>query len=265
MPITPEMRTLFRGLESKYGLPEGYLSGAGGIESHYNPNAHRPGSQFMGMFQLGQGVRNTYGVRDPYDMVQNADAAAQYARDNAKILTRKLGREPTPGELYIAHQQGAGGASKLLLHPHDPAGSLVSDKYVAANGGDPNAPASQFVEKFTNKFTGGRSPLMDYINKSYTPSTHISHPTTTPAAIPGPLTPPSESIQQPTQVAEDKKDPAIDEVAKLISSFRKPPTPAEATQLPAPQFAPPPNPMEAQLAMQQRISAALQKLNAMRR
>lgn len=264
MPITPEMRVLFSGLERKYGLPEGYLSGAGAIESRYNPNAHRPGSQYMGMFQLGQGVRDTYGVSNPYDMTQNAEGAAQYARDNAKILTRKLGREPTPGELYIAHQQGAGGATKLLTHPNDRAGSLISDKYVAANGGDPNGPASAFVEKFANRFTGGRSPLMDYVVKSTTP---VAAPSpTTPAATPGPLTPSPEPAPQPTQIAEDKKDPAFDEVAKLMSSFRKAPTPAEATQLPPPaQFAPPPNPMEAQLAMQQRISAALQKLNAMRR
>lgn len=125
MPIAPEMRVLFRNLESKYGLPEGYLSGSAAIESHFDPNAHRPGSQFMGMFQLGEGVRNTYHVSNPYDVNQNAEAAAQYARDNARILHNKLGRDPSAGELYMAHQQGATGASKLLANPTTPALSLI--------------------------------------------------------------------------------------------------------------------------------------------
>jgi hypothetical protein len=44
----------------------------------------------------------------------NAAMAGAFTNNNASILTRRLGRAPSEGELYIAHFLGAGGAGKLI-------------------------------------------------------------------------------------------------------------------------------------------------------
>src|SRR5262249_22607932 len=44
----------------------------------------------------------------------NAAMAGALPRQNAALLRSKIGRDPTEGELYIAHFLGAGGASKLI-------------------------------------------------------------------------------------------------------------------------------------------------------
>lgn len=72
--------------------------------------------------------------------------------DNNASLTKSLGREPTPAELYLAHQQGAGGAAALLANPNTPAGQIVPPANIRSNGGDPNAPAAQFVALWANKY-----------------------------------------------------------------------------------------------------------------
>jgi hypothetical protein len=44
----------------------------------------------------------------------NAAMAGAFTNSNASILTSRLGRAPSEGELYIAHFLGAGGAGKLI-------------------------------------------------------------------------------------------------------------------------------------------------------
>ncbi len=45
--------------------------------------------------------------------------AGAYTQESANILQSRLGREPSGGELYIAHFLGAGGASKLISTAED--------------------------------------------------------------------------------------------------------------------------------------------------
>lgn len=78
--------------------------------------------------------------------------------DNQASLTRTLGRAPTPAELYLAHQQGAGGATELLRNPTARAGDLVGDAAIRQNGGDPNASAATFTNMWIKKFGGGAGP-----------------------------------------------------------------------------------------------------------
>lgn len=48
------------------------------------------------------------------DPTANALMAGAFTKQNAASLRGKIGREPTDGELYIAHFLGAGGAAKLI-------------------------------------------------------------------------------------------------------------------------------------------------------
>lgn len=126
---------------------------SGGKADAVSPTGARGVYQFMPSTwaQYGQG-----NINDP--AAQNA-AVQRLTADNRTALTQALGREPTAGELYLAHQQGAGGAIKLLSNPGATPADLGMARNVAVNGGNPNAPAGQFVQKWTSKFDGVASPL----------------------------------------------------------------------------------------------------------
>ena len=131
------------------GTSFNYLLATAQVESGLNPHAGASTSSARGLFQfidqtwlgtmkqsgaeLGYGryaaaiSRTTsghYQVADPKmrseilklrnDPTANAVMAGAFTRANADILSKKLGRAPSEGELYIAHFLGAGGAAKLI-------------------------------------------------------------------------------------------------------------------------------------------------------
>jgi hypothetical protein len=131
------------------GTSFNYLLATAQVESGLNPHAGASTSSARGLFQfidqtwlgtmkqsgaeLGYGryaaaiSRTTsghYQVADPEmrseilklrnDPTANAVMAGAFTRANADILSKKLGRAPSEGELYIAHFLGAGGAAKLI-------------------------------------------------------------------------------------------------------------------------------------------------------
>ncbi len=93
-------------------------------ESSGNDNAKNPNSSASGPFQFTDGTwasavakwGKEHGVsfKDKDKPQAQAKMAAALARDNARILTDKLGRSPSKGELYMAHVFGANGAEKLI-------------------------------------------------------------------------------------------------------------------------------------------------------
>jgi hypothetical protein len=142
---------LFAEKEAKYGLPQGYLARTAQIESNFNPNAKNPNSSATGLFQFINSTARQYGLDNPRDPVAATAAAARLASDNKAHLQRVLGREPTAGELYLAHQQGAGGAAKLLSNPNASASSVVGDAAARLNRGA-GMTASAFANQWINKF-----------------------------------------------------------------------------------------------------------------
>jgi hypothetical protein len=104
------------------------------IESGLNPNAFHPKSRAAGLFQFIPSTARRYGLRDPFNTRANAEATAALWRDNEKGLANALGRVPSAGELYLAHQQGLGGAIRLLSQPERLATTIVGTKAVTMNG-----------------------------------------------------------------------------------------------------------------------------------
>ena len=149
----------FAAYERRYGLPQGYLARTAHIESSGNPRAQNPNSSAGGLFQFIDSTARQYGLQDRFDPEQATDAAARLARDNASILRRALGRDPTAAELYLAHQQGGGGAAKLLSNANAPASSIVGEAAVRLNAGKANMSGGDFANLWTSKFDGG-SPSM---------------------------------------------------------------------------------------------------------
>lgn len=149
----------FSQYEERYGLPSGYLARTMQIESGGNVNAKNPNSSAKGPFQFIDSTAKAYGLNDPFDLEQSTDAAARLARDNANILRNALGREPTGAELYLAHQQGAGGAKKLLVNADKPAVDVVGADAVRLNAGDSSMLASDFANLWLNKFNKTQAPV----------------------------------------------------------------------------------------------------------
>jgi hypothetical protein len=126
-----------------------YLLATAQVESGLNPQAGASTSSARGLFQfieqtwlatmkqagpaLGYGqyaaaitknASGRYEVSDPQmrsqilklrtDPSANAVMAGAFTQSNATVLSERLGRSPSEGELYIAHFLGAGGAARLI-------------------------------------------------------------------------------------------------------------------------------------------------------
>lgn len=131
------------------GISFEYLLTAAKIESNLNPSAQASTSSAKGLYQfieqtwLGtiktSGPANGYGnyadaitrsadgrytVADPImraeimrlrgDAAASAMMAGSFTRSNAEQLRSAIGRQPSDGELYLAHFLGPGGAAKMI-------------------------------------------------------------------------------------------------------------------------------------------------------
>jgi Transglycosylase SLT domain len=180
-PSTPAVGSTVTGAirqaSAATGTSFNYLLATARVESGLNPQAGASTSSARGLFQfidqtwlgtmkqsgaeLGYGryaaaitqtASGHYQVTDPEmrkeilalrnDPTANATMAGAFTRANADVLSKKLGRAPSEGELYIAHFLGAGGAARLI--------SLASS--------DPNAKATQY---FPNAATANSSIFFD--------------------------------------------------------------------------------------------------------
>lgn len=103
-------------------------------ESGLNPQIRAKSSSATGLFQFTEATWNAmvarYGGRHGVDIAGmskqqvlalrddpalSARMAGELAQENAAVMGAKLGREPTPGELYAAHFLGAGEAARLAI------------------------------------------------------------------------------------------------------------------------------------------------------
>jgi len=158
---------------SATGVDFGYLMGAAKRESGYNPNARAKTSSATGLFQfLDQTWLSTlkqhgakYGYARYADLIQKGPSghyyvsgpearstvmdlrldphasalmAGELAADHAAYLRGRVGREPTAGELYVAHVLGPQGSAKLIdavrISPTVSAAALFPDAAASNRG-----------------------------------------------------------------------------------------------------------------------------------
>jgi len=150
--VGAELGIDFTGIERETGLPSGFLNTMAIIESGGDPNAKNDSSSAGGLFQQIDSNAAAYGVADRFDPMQSTEGAVAFAQDNTVYLAGKLGREPTGGELYLAHQQGPAGAARLLANPDSLAVDIVGEKAVKLNGGSTDMTAQEFANIWINKY-----------------------------------------------------------------------------------------------------------------
>ncbi len=131
------------------GISFEYLVTTAQIESRFNPKAQAPTSSASGLYQfidqtwlgtlkragpslglgeyadaISQGADGQYSVSDPrmrdaimklrHDPRASALMAGAFTRNNETQLAATIGRQPSEGELYMAHFLGSEGAGKLI-------------------------------------------------------------------------------------------------------------------------------------------------------
>jgi len=127
------------------------------IESSSNPLAQNPNSSAKGLFQFIDDTGAQYGL-DQYEFGTpeytraEYDAVKKFTADNVGALSNKLGRDLSYGEMYLAHQQGASGANKLLSNPDARAIDLVGADQIKLNGGNQDMSAGEFADIWMSKF-----------------------------------------------------------------------------------------------------------------
>lgn len=143
---------------------ESYYERLVNIESNNNPFAENPKSSAKGLYQFIDSTGKQYGL-DKYKFgtpeytAAEERAVREFTEKNRKGLKSFLGREPTQGELYMAHQQGLGGAKKILSNPNENAVKALGKKAVLDNGGNTNMTLGDFASEWTSKFDG--NPVID--------------------------------------------------------------------------------------------------------
>jgi hypothetical protein len=95
------------------GVDLPHLKAMASIESSFNPNSNmNRGTQYKGLFQIGRSEWAEYlrhgGKGSIYNASDNAAAMAYLVNRNRADFKKQFGRDPTPGEIYMMHQQGLG-------------------------------------------------------------------------------------------------------------------------------------------------------------
>ncbi len=136
---------------AKHGVDPDALATIAWLESGFRPGEKNPDSSAGGLFQQIDENAEQFGVEDRFDPAQSADGAAASMAENKDALTKVLGREPSIGELYLAHQQGMGGAANLLTNPDALAVDIVGSDEVKLNDGTDTMTAQQFANKWIRR------------------------------------------------------------------------------------------------------------------
>ena len=171
MNISSTVGQVIDAAAAKHGVSADAMRRIAWLESNGDPSRKNPNSSAGGLFQFVDGTASAYGLKNRYDAAEASDAAARLMADNAAGLRKGLGREPSTGELYLAHQQGLGGAIALLSDPNRLAVDAVGYDVVRLNGGAPGMTAGQFAQKWIRKAEGANPTNVDsnpaFSNLSY--------------------------------------------------------------------------------------------------
>jgi len=282
----PEIEAAIRQAAERHGIPVETLRTFARIESGGDPR-NITGS-YKGLFQLSNGEFSKHGGSgDIFDPVANANAAAAKLKAESADFERKHGRAPAASDLYMVHQQGAGGYAAHMANPSAPAWrnmastaegrqkgegwskaaiwGNVPDQLKAKFGSVDNMTSKDFVDMWASKVGGGAA---------VTPATGPgSVPTSNPAAnpdTPDAYATPGSATQQQALLEALKRGPegtpdtpdayltpgSATQQQAILEALRQP----QAAPQPTPEPAAPPSPAKPSNSPGNLLAAALSKM-----
>jgi Rod binding domain-containing protein len=129
--LPEDLATHWNERENAAGIPRNFIATNANIESGGRPGLRDPGNSNMGLHQFARSdMRELLGyAASPLDPRASTEALIVEARRNRTVLSRVFGRDPTGGELYVAHQQGTTGAKALFGAPNASAVDVLERVY----------------------------------------------------------------------------------------------------------------------------------------
>jgi hypothetical protein len=137
-----------------------------------DPSAKNPNSSARGVYQFVDKTWKSMGGTDADrgNIDKQVELGVRHIKQNREGLRTSLGREPTPAEIYLAHQQGLAGAKALLsagagvsaidaLVPAYEGDRAAATAAVVNNGGSANTTAADFVAKWNRKVSRGSASM----------------------------------------------------------------------------------------------------------
>ncbi len=247
-----------------------YLLATAQVESGLNPRAGAATSSARGLFQfidqtwlatikqsgaalgyaqyaaaITKTASGHYEVADPFmrseilklrnDPTANATMAGAFTQSNAAVLAAKIGRQPSEGELYIAHFMGAGGAARLISSAAaNPNASAASYFPIAARANtsifyDRSSGAPRTLAEVRNILTARYDVAAR--SRPSVPTSAVAQADIPPADIPPADIPPaniSPAVTAPKQVSSDELTPHVVRTFSVHPALAAPtPTPAQ--------------------------------------
>jgi hypothetical protein len=155
--LTQEHKDMITKIATEKGIPPEHMLAMAQMESGGNSNAISS-TGASGLFQFTGGTAKDMGLKNRFDPEQNTRAAADLYLKN-KTALEKTGEKATLDNIYLAHQQGAGGASNILKASRGEATlSDTSKKNMGLNVGA-NAGGANEKEKAANFAKANQSAL----------------------------------------------------------------------------------------------------------
>jgi len=122
-PFSRQVEAAIQGSSRRFSIDPSLMRAIAKVESNGNPRAQT--GSYSGLFQLSPNeFRRAGGQGDIYDPHANATAAGTLFRQYTDQFTERHGRAPTPGELYMIHQQGQVGFD---AHSRNPEGRAIDN------------------------------------------------------------------------------------------------------------------------------------------
>jgi Transglycosylase SLT domain len=169
-----DVASIIQDAATRNGVDPAILAQIAQVESGNDPNSASSSSSAKGLFNFTNPTWKAYGNgADPFDPAANADAGARLTRDNATGLASS-GFDASPGNVYLAHFSGLGGARKVLsADPTAPVASVLGDDAVAANPFLKNMTVTDLRNWSDRKMSGAAAPARPttgILNASSAPS-----------------------------------------------------------------------------------------------
>lgn len=152
------------------------------IESDFRPHARSPLSSAGGLFQFidgtwksaggstGAGGGKGNGFASHAEVEEQVAVGCKFIKSNMNALKKKLDRAPSPTAVYMAHQQGLGGALKLLTADKTkPVESIIGGPAARNNRLD-GLTVSQAIQKFNVMVRSHVDEVMQLVAVSSPPS-----------------------------------------------------------------------------------------------